>query len=233
MAESTRGVVDIIFLMDATGSMAKCIGTLKDNLRSFFKTMTSSEGNGSPVTDWRAKVVGYRDYEVEGPGNWLENNPFVSTVEELNNQLSGIEAFGGGDEAESLLDALFTVTNIGETGVQESPDPNKWRYRYAAARYVVVFSDATYKTKMAIPEAAGMDIEMISPLFDKQKIHLFVFAPDAPCYNELATFPRSVVKSVAGKGLAELTSDPANFTNLLQQLAKSVSKSANVVEAVV
>ena len=156
MAEKIRGVVDIVFLMDATGSMGKCIDALKKNLESFFDTMTSTEGNGSPVKDWRAKVVGFRDYEEDGPANWLENNPFVTNVEELKTQLSDIAAVGGGDEPESLLDALFTVINVGATGPQEAPDPNKWRPRSAAARVVVIFTDAPYKPTMAIPEAAGL-----------------------------------------------------------------------------
>ena len=83
MADKVRGVVDIVFLMDATGSMGKCIDALKMNLQNFFNTMTSTEGNGSPVKDWRAKVVGFRDYEEDGPADWLDNNPVVDLPRQI------------------------------------------------------------------------------------------------------------------------------------------------------
>ena len=229
MADKVRGVVDIVFLMDATGSMGKCIDALKMNLQNFFNTMTSTEGNGSPVKDWRAKVVGFRDYEEDGPANWLENNPFVTSLDDLNRQLSGITAVGGGDEPESLLDALFTVINVGATGLQESPDPNKWRPRSAAARVVVIFTDASYKETMSIPEAAGLNIDTLFNFIEKERIVLSIFAPDLPCYDTLCTAPRSEYTPAAGAGLDSLTSDPKSFSKLMQQLAKSVSQSASVV----
>jgi len=226
MADKVRGVVDIVFLMDATGSMGKCIDALKMNLQNFFNTMTS--GN-TPVKDWRAKVVGFRDYEEDGPANWLENNPFVTSLDDLNRQLSGITAVGGGDEPESLLDALFTVINVGATGLQESPDPNKWRPRSAAARVVVIFTDASYKETMSIPEAAGLNIDTLFNFIEKERIVLSIFAPDLPCYDTLCTAPRSEYTPAAGAGLDSLTSDPKSFSKLMQQLAKSVSQSASVV----
>ena len=230
MADKVRGVVDIVFLMDATGSMGRCIDALKANLQTFFKTMTSSEGNNvSPVKDWRAKVVGFRDYDEDGPANWLENNPFVTSIDELNRQLSGIAATGGGDEPESLLDALFKVINVGATGPQESPDPNKWRPRSAAARVVVIFTDASYKPTMSIPEAATLDINTVFNFIEKERIILSIFAPELPCYDELCAAPRSEYTPASGAGLDSLTSDPKSFSKLMQQLAKSVSQSAHVV----
>ena len=71
MSEKVKGVADIVFLVDATGSMGKCIERLKTNISTFFDEMTSEKGNGSPLKDWRAKVVGFRDFEEDGPSRWL------------------------------------------------------------------------------------------------------------------------------------------------------------------
>ena len=69
--EKAKGVVDIIFLMDATGSMSPCIEALKNNIATFIETLTTQDPqNPSPVRDWRARVVGYRDVNCD-------SEPFV------------------------------------------------------------------------------------------------------------------------------------------------------------
>jgi hypothetical protein len=71
-------------------------------------------------------------------------------------QLANLRAAGGGDEPESLLDALYKVATMEATpkGAQ-GEEPNKWRYRSDAARVVIVFTDASFKETMSIPEAKG------------------------------------------------------------------------------
>jgi hypothetical protein len=150
----TRGVADIVFLIDVSGSMAPAIDSLKANIGTFVESLSKGEGNNvSPVRDWRAKAVGYRDFEADAQP--FIDNPFVTDVEALRSQLAGLTAEGGDDEPESLLDALFKVSNMGQTekGAQ-SLDPAKWRYRSDAARVVVVFTDASFKPAMVIPEAS-------------------------------------------------------------------------------
>ena len=54
-----KGVVDIVFLIDVSGSMAHCIEALKENIKSFVKTLTSGDGGpneaGPAVKDFRIK----------------------------------------------------------------------------------------------------------------------------------------------------------------------------------
>ena len=228
MADKVRGVVDVIFLIDATGSMGKCIEAGKNNIRSFFKTMTSDEGNGSPVKDWRAKIVGFRDFVDDGPERWLIDNPFTRDVQTLEEQLAAIKADSGGDIPESLLDALYKLITVGETGPQEEPDAFRWRPKRAAARVIVIFTDAPYKTPMSIPEAAGLDVEAIFNEIEQKRIILSIFAPDDECYYTLSEAPRSEYMKAQGQSLDSLTSDPAAFAKLMKQLAKSVSQSATV-----
>ena len=229
MAEKVRGVVDVVFLIDATGSMGGCIDAVKKNIDTFFDTMTSTEGNGSPVKDWRAKVVGYRDVDADG-SDWLVNNPFTKDLGELRSQLSSISAQGGGDEPESLLDALYTLITMGETDPQETTfDPYKWRAKRAAARVIVIFTDASFKTTMSIPEARGLDIETVFNEIEGKRIILSIFAPDMSCYDTLSEAPRSEYTKASGGGLSSVTSDPGAFTKLMQQLAKSVSQSATTI----
>src|SRR4051812_37123874 len=110
----TKGVVDIVFLLDITGSMQPCIDALKEHIKVFIRSLTTKDANNSnPVRDWRAKAVGYRDAEVDS--DWYVDNPFVRDPVQLTAQLAALEAKGGGDEPETLLDALYKVSTMGQS----------------------------------------------------------------------------------------------------------------------
>jgi hypothetical protein len=227
-----KGVVDIVFLLDATGSMQPCIDSLKSNIKLFIDTLTTKDANNSsPVKDWRAKVVGYRDVEVDE--KWFEDAPFVRDVATLKAQLDALTANGGGDEPESLLDALYKLSTLGQTdkGAQED-DPRKWRYRSTAARVIVVFTDASYKEKLGLPEAKGGTLDDVINALQTNKIILSIFAPQFDCYNKLAEIDKSEYQPVGEPGnpkaLDEFTKDQNNFRETMKQLARSVSKSAEV-----
>jgi len=231
----TRGVADIVFLIDISGSMSPVIDALKQNIGTFVDSLSKGEGNNvSPVRDWRAKVVGYRDFEVDPEP--LVDHPFVSDVEALRGQLASLRAEGGGDEPETLLDALYRIANMGQTekGAQ-SHDPTKWRYRSDAARVVVVFTDASYKPTLFIPEAKGGGLTDVINAIINNRIILSLFAPDMPGYDELSMVDKSEWEVISYPGLnpqqalERYTSDPENFRNTLRQLAASVSKSAETV----
>ncbi len=231
----TRGVADIVFLIDISGSMAPVIDALKRNIEMFMDTLSTGEGNNvSPVRDWRAKVVGYRDFEADAEA--FIDNPFVRDVDALKAQLAGLRAEGGGDEPESLLDALYRIATMEqmERGAQ-SDDPSKWRYRSDAARVVIVFTDASFKETMSIPEARGGGIQDVINAMVNSRIILSLFAPDMPGYDQLSQLDKSEWEAISYPGLnpqealAQYTSDQANFRNTLRQLAASVSKSAETL----
>ena len=227
--EKVKGVADIVFLIDITGSMAGCIEALQNNIAKFIDFLTSTGANDAVIKDWRGKCVGFRDYEHD-VSNWIEDNPFVRDADRLKEQLYKFNADGGGDEPETLLDAIYTIGSMGETtqGATESPD--KWRHKRDAARVIVIFSDASFKPKMFISPATGGSVNDIITLIHDKRLILSIFAPDLSCYDRLATADKSEFQSVAGLGLAEITSDTKNFQQTLKQLAASVSKSAATPE---
>jgi len=233
-----RGVADIVFVVDVTGSMQPCIDALRENIKVFIDTLASTDANnGSPVKDWRGRVVGYRDVKADGERDWIIDNPFVRDPAALKAQLASLEARGGGDEPESLLDALYRVAKCEDSAKGEPESDRKWRYRGAAARVVVVFTDATYHPMMSIPEAAGGTGADAKNAMIQTKIRLSVFAPELPCYDELTDLPLSEFMLIPLNGatpiaaLEAFTRDKANFKSTLQQLAKSVSQSSYDVPA--
>jgi len=237
--EKTKGVADIVFVVDISGSMAPCIDALRQNIEAFVGSLSSGDANNAaPVKDWRAKVVGYRDIEAaESDGlPWIVDNQFVRDPAGLKEQLASLQANGGGDEPESLLDTLYKVATMEATAKgAQTVEAGKWRYRSDAARVVVVFTDASFKETMSIPEAKGGSLQDVANIVMANRIILSVFAPNFEGYDRLSQIDKSEWEVVEYEGLnaqealQKFTSDPVNFRNTLKQLAASVSRSAETV----
>ncbi len=231
----TKGVADIVFLIDVSGSMAPVIDALRRNIEVFIDSLSGVDANNAaPVKDWRAKVVGFRDAEHDR--DWFQDHPFVRDAVALKAQLGSLRAEGGGDEPESLLDALYKLSTMEATpkGAQ-SEEATRWRYRSDAARVVIVFTDATFRETMSIPEAKGGALQDVANVVMANRIILSIFAPNFEVYDRLSQIDKSEWEVVEYEGLTpqqalqKYTSDQANFRNTLKQLAASVSKSAETV----
>lgn len=234
-----KGVVDIVFVMDVTGSMEPSIKDLAANVALFIDSLTHTDPNsGSPVKDWRAKVFGYRDVGDTSTQAFVDN-PFVRDAAALRSQLDSLKAEGGGDEPESALDALYKVATVGNTERGAAEDASKWRYRSEAARVAILFTDASCHMQMAIPEAKGGSMQDLFNVLMANRIILNIFAPDMPCWDELSQVQKSeympipydqAAKHGAVHALRDFTKNPANFQRTLKALAASVSKSAETPE---
>ena len=253
-----RGVVDIVVLLDVTGSMQECIDAVKGSVATFIGSLSSTDANNeAPIKDWRMKIVGYRDHQVS-ESNWFVDNPFVRDVTAVQAQLSAanMQASGGGDEPESLLDSLYKIANMGEAGVQDGDEPGKWRARGSSARAVIFFTDATFKTPMTIPEAPGAGVGDVITALTGNKIIVCGFCPEWSGSEELGSLDRAQISYVAtladtpalaglGKpgdegraamaasvnALKAKASDGAAFIKIMEQLAKTIVKSVAVEAA--
>lgn len=236
-ATKVRGVADIVFLVDVTGSMDPCISALRENIGAFIETLaTKDANNSSPVQDWRGRVIGYRDF-IHDKETWFVNNPFVSDASALKSQLAALKAEGGGDEPESLLDALCMVSDFDSTDRAAPVDNLKWRHASEAIRFVVAFTDATYHPTMSIPHAhGGVLVDAMNKMIT-QRIRLSIYAPELPCYEDLSALPKSVYEAIpldgrsAQDALKEFTANKESFKRTLEQLAKSLSHSSFEVVA--
>ncbi|HVE88563.1 MAG TPA: vWA domain-containing protein [Burkholderiaceae bacterium] len=235
----TKGVADLVFLIDISGSMSTCIDALRRNIEVFIDSLSRGDANNAaPVRDWRGKVVGYRDFEAaESEGlPWFVDNTFVRDAAALKEQLAGLQANGGGDEPESLLDALYQVSSMEASPKgSQTEDPAKWRYRSDAARVVIVFTDAPFKETLNVPAAKGGSLQDVANVIMANRIILSVFAPNFEGYDRLSQIDKSEWEVVEFEGLnpqealQKFTSDQVNFRTTLKQLAASVSRSAETV----
>lgn len=229
-----KGVVDIAFLIDATGSMQPCIDALKASIGLFIDTLTTPGPNSAPpVQDWRAKVVAYRDFEETGSPAF-EDHPFVRDAEALKAQLAQLKTEGGGDEPESLLDAVYQLFSGGLPAAGDTEDQGKWRR--GVKRFLIVFTDASFKPRMV----GGGGWNDVQNLLMSNRIYVNLFAPDLDQYNEtFAAIDKSEYYAIPvptgtspQRALAEYVGDQAVFNKTLQQIAASVSCSAAVEETV-
>jgi len=225
------GIADFIFLIDGTGSMKPCMDALKNNISFFFEALSSAQ---SPVTDWRGKVVTFRDQKVDG-GKWFEDNDFVSSEEELKAQLNKLEPVGGGDEPESALDAIHKIATMDITpeGSQES-SPNTWRAKsLRAARILIIFTDASPHPVMTYEGGAGGNVHDVINACHTNRIIPFIYAPDIETWEDFAATDKAEWESLDGpdfqQSMKKMVENEVNFAKVLEALAKSVSKSAAAV----
>jgi uncharacterized protein YegL len=116
--------VDVVFLLDATGSMGDEIQAVKDRIRE----MISDIALGDPAPDVRFGIVAYRD---RGDDYTTRVYPLTRDIDLIVDNLAEIEANGGGDYPESLNEGLHVA-------VQEM----EWDQASGVARLVFLIADA-------------------------------------------------------------------------------------------
>lgn len=217
-----KGVADIVFCFDVTGSMQPCIDGVKENIKHFVAGLRS--GN-RPVSDWKALAVGYRDVgdDAADPFEGFGNG-FVADEGELFSQIDVLRARGGGDEAESLLDALYKVAT----------DISWPREMSAAHRAVIVFTDAPAKTEMELSTVSGdRTVSTVVDLLTGKKIQPLIFGPQDATMELLANVPHGLY-SPMGDSRDEVIAglQSAGFDEVLKELGRTVSQaSAEVLDA--
>ena len=138
--------------------------------------------------------------------------------------LGGVEMKGRAGNVLGGAVVGITTTEATPKGAQ-SEEPGKWRYRSEAARVVVLFTDATFKETMSIPEAKGGALQDVANVVMANRIILSIFAPNFEVYDRLSQIDKSEWEVVEYEGLSaqealqRYTSDQANFRNTLKQLA--------------
>jgi len=222
-----KGIVDIVFLIDVSGSMAPAIEKLTQNLDTFVKNIDPMK-----VKDYRIKVGSFSDLDADFDGlamnlnrPWRENPQINQSLDLVKNDLSEckelvLKYYGGGDEPESSLDAVYKSIDL------FTDDPNKRK------RVIVLFTDATPKeiNDSTISESDLNRNDKLQLLVQKllnERVYLFLYAPVHKDYQYLA---QNATERVTYEALNEDGSDPRdalrelNFDEVLEILGKSISQ---------
>lgn len=211
-----KGVVDVIFLLDITGSMGPAIVEVGKNIANFIENL-----NPEIVKDWRVKVLSFGDLESDSPELSLNvSRPYTQDPQEIVNQIVEcvelVKQCGGGDEPESSLDALYLAARDGFD--------KSWNDR---TRTIVLFTDAT--PKKITKETLGVDtnsIQLLSQQINDGHVYVHIFAP---VHDDYITLKNNCSKYIKYTAINEDGSDPVealkniDFAKVLETLGKSVS----------
>jgi hypothetical protein len=221
MRPSTKGVVDVVFCLDASGSMAPCIDGVRRNVGAFLDGLT---GNTGRAIDCR---IDFLAHSCDEAGTVLRTTSLrrsnMDLIAALYGQKPDPAAFFTTDAAE-VRAALNRVDVYGDEAMLIALDlclDYPWRPRAGCHRVVVMLTDE--------PQEANADAKtqrhMIGALIDK--IHalgvmLFLVGPESAGFNELAEADKSQYQQVAQTqdGLGTL-----DFARVLAHIGKSVSVS--------
>ena len=145
--------VDVVFLLDATGSMGDEIEQLKANMVSVAEQLDEQ----SPRPDIRFAITSYRD---RGDEYVTRTTDFTSDVGAFTETLRGVVANGGGDTPESLNAGLHDA--IAEPAWREG-DTIKLVFLVAdAAPHLDYTDDADYAVEMQLAAERGIKIHPIA-----------------------------------------------------------------------
>ncbi|MBU1202198.1 MAG: VWA domain-containing protein [Nanoarchaeota archaeon] len=98
----TTPMIDVVFLIDSTGSMNDEIREIKTHIINLIEATQS----GYPKPDIRVGIVTYRDYPLEEPEYVVKSFGLTRDTQSALNFLKQIEASGGGDYSEAVADGL-------------------------------------------------------------------------------------------------------------------------------
>jgi len=120
---SANAVLDLVFIMDATGSMGSYIASAQESIKSISEEIVATE-----KADVRFALVAYRDHPPQDSSYVTKVFPFTSSVSKMKASLDTISAQGGGDTPEAVADGLH--------------DALKLDYRPQATKICVLIADA-------------------------------------------------------------------------------------------
>jgi Mg-chelatase subunit ChlD len=141
--------LDLLFLLDATGSMDDEIAALQSSMLSIAAQIDRMR----PRPNLRFGLVSYRDL---GDEYVVRRVPFTANVGAFSNQLAAISASGGGDYPESLNEALHVALHE-----MDWRDQDTLRLVFLVADappHLDYLQDYDYAQEMAVAAANGVKI---------------------------------------------------------------------------
>lgn len=218
-----KGLADIVFCIDNSGSMGPCIAGIRSRINEFISRLESSKSPNYTINiDWRARVLNYSDVEVDD--NPIDaSRPFVDSAEALAAQLTAIQAVEGrgGDEPESALDALYLA--------MQSP------WREGVRKYIILLTDATAhpeissKTISAPGQPRDVDNAILAPAANGKFI-IIVFGPEFELYDRLTLIPKATYVRLGSREEAvakfQANAEDPVWENIINTILKTVTATA-------
>ena len=221
-----RQVADVVFCIDASGSMGPCFDALREHIQSF---VIGLEADGQFNWDLRLSFLAYSAGEASGGGVFgfrsldlrdmelikalyqhsdAQSNAgrfFTTDIEEFTAKLNKVKV--GGDEATFV--ALDTALDF------------PWRAEGLCHRVVIVMTDEALETGVQVPWQIAKIPDLIEKLHTL-RVKLFIVGPSSDAFDAISAADRSEYQILQDvhDGLKN-----ADFKQILGEIGKSVSVS--------
>ena len=218
--------VDLVFVIDATGSMTPILDTVKNNALNFYDDfMAMMNRKNKPVKSVRIRVIAFRDYAFDRERAMMVTNFFELPKQsvEFSDAVHSIQPFGGGDDPEDGLEALAYAIK------------SDWNMDAVKKRHVIVLwsDDGTHdlgfgKGVNNYPKGMAKDFDELTQwwgsrtyrgIMDEASKRLLLFAPDKESYTSIYNTWNNVIfyESEAGKGL-----ESTDYDQILDAISNSI-----------
>lgn len=189
--------MDLVFIMDATGSMGSYISSATKNIETICENIIQSEQLSGPGA-LRIGLIAYRDHPPQDHTYVVKNFGFHNRVEKVKENLKTLYASGGGDGPEAVTAAMKAALDL------------NWRAH--ATKLAVLIADAPphgigeYGDGFRDGSPDGEDPLRLARLYAKAGIPLFMIAcePALSGYQHAPDFFQGLVQ-ITGAMLVPLT----------------------------
>lgn len=172
-----KSPVDVVFVVDITGSMSPVIGAVRRSLAAFVDAIVQKHVQGTlSIVTFQDSVGVNVDFQERKPASGYERSPFfapvaiddASGISDLADFIARLEANSGADVPENLAGALDFARNnvIGTThdgkpnvigdGVEDPRDTAAWPGFDNAKQIFVVFTDAPFHADSRTPQNSSL-----------------------------------------------------------------------------
>ncbi|MCB0343807.1 MAG: VWA domain-containing protein [Bdellovibrionales bacterium] len=197
--------VDVVFVLDTTGSMSGLINAAKEKIWSIASTLSDT----TPAPEIRIGLVGYRD---RGDAYVTTRSALTTDLDAVYGDLMKFEAGGGGDGPESVNQAL----NEAVTRFDWSQDPDAYKVVFLvgdAPPHMDYQDDVPYRETVNLALNKGIIINTIQ---------CGNMESTTPIWNEIAKFGEGVFAKVEQSGGALLAATP--YDSKLAELSSELDK---------
>lgn len=219
--QSTKGVVDVVFCLDASGSMAPCIDGLRKSLDVFLDALA---GDANRKIDCRLDFLAHSCDEA---GDLVRSKSLhlsgIDLVNALYGQTPNPSAFFTTDR-EAIRRALKNVEIYGDEAMLMALDMAldfPWRPQAGCHRVVVMLTDEPLEANALWRMQQGK-LDTLIDKIQKLGVKLYLVGPESPGLDTLAEADKCLYQKVTQTydGLGSL-----DFNKVLGQIGKSVSVS--------
>lgn len=217
--------VDLVLVVDLTGSMSPILDAVKSRAVSFHDDIRAAlAAKDKEIDNLRVRIVGYRDIFVDGDQSFDASRFFElpSESDAFADDVRTLRASGGGDEPESGLEALALAIR------------SDWTSEGTRQRQVIaVWTDASTHplekgagtTTAGYPEGMPRSFDDLTDDWEGQSYlsatgkRLILFTPDASGWSDISAHWSNTIHfpSKAGQGLGDV-----DYSAILDTIANSV-----------